>query len=317
MSTESSMTQQEFFKLIDGIRKAGTPEHKPLKFKEISDLIGISRGRLFELLGLRKKTSTRAKTEIEIPDGIVEKVQKVRADIEEGVIELKFELTPERYQELSALIASIEANAFKNYRKAMGIKAISRLANIPHSRLENALKPSVSKRKKEVRTLTNHDIDNLLILRERIMNGEIEFTDRHNFQSGKDMNPYKIIVTEDDIKMIKWLRLNSDFTYESLERELELPKGKLSQLSGEVKRTNRQQKPRLDITAIYELMLLVEERIQEIKKQYENFDHEEKDEGRADEVVLILDGTHRVEAHLANLRGPVEREMRRKNKEAA
>lgn len=241
------------------------PEYKDMSYAEIADRIGISRGRFFQILGLKLKPKNRIDKRISVPAEIVDALINLHDRIAAGEEEMKLEMDEVQIEGLLSTIKRLQDVAMKKLRKRLSVDEIERLAGIENSRLVNVLKPS-TRESKNSRYLSTHDLQRIAALYDRIEQGQRSFTDKRGFCSGKDLNPFRLAVTGDDVRMIRWLQEHSHFTDRGLEEVLGLPNGKIAQIKAEVHR--RRHKPRLDCEALLALIILVETKITEMREAY-------------------------------------------------
>lgn len=303
----------------DWMRKDAFPEYKGLSYAEIADRIGVSRGRFFQILGLKLKPKNRIGKRISVPAEIVDALINLHDRIAAGKEEMKLQMDEEKVERLRSVIECLQNAVMQKCRKTLSVNEIERLAGIENLRLVNALKPSSNPEDGgNLRTLTVSEIQRIFNLYNLIEKDQLSFTDRRNFHSGKDLDPFKLVVTDDDVEMIRWLQANSNFTDHGLEEVLGLPPGKITQIKVEVHR----QRPRLDCEALLDLITLVETKIEEMKAAYHTIsealneaaeiDEKSLDFQRLEELEAALNEIEKIIPSMGELKSAVRLEIQRK-----
>lgn len=259
--------------------RTASPDYKPLSYGEIADRIRMNRRRFFQILGLRSKPSVREGRRMKVPKEMMESLTSLYDRITAGEEEMKLQMDEERVERLRSVIEYLQEAVLRKFRKTMSINEIERRTGIENLRLVNVLKPS-TRECENPRYLSTHEIQRIFALHDMIEAGTLPFTDIRGRHSGKDLNPFKLVVTKDDVFMIRWLKAHSDFTDRRLEEVLGLPAGKITQIIGEVHR----QRPRLACEALRDLIILVEAKIEEMQNEHrtiENSIEAEEVDGRS------------------------------------
>lgn len=305
----------------DCLRRA-FPEYKDMSYAEIADRIRVSRRRFFQILGLKLKPKNRIGKRMNVPKEMVEALIGLHDRIAAGEEEMKLQMTTAETEKLISLIKSIQKAVLRKFRKTLSVNEIERQAGIENLRLVNVLKPS-TREGENPRYLSTHEIQRISALRDMIEKGQLLFTDQSNFQSGRDHDAFKLVVTDDDVRMIRWLQANSHFTDRGLEEVLELPAGKITQIKAEVHREN----PRLNCEVLLNLVTLVEMKIEEMKAAYRRAnealdeaadeDEESAEFERLEELEVALAEIKPIRPSMRELKSAVRMEIRRKHDEAA